>query len=759
VSKIFAKGMLLFLALSITITFTSPKLYAIQNFLGLPSLEELENPNPELASLVYSEDGILLHKFFLKNRTFIPLKSIPLSARYALIATEDVAFYQHWGVDLRRLTLAMGENILKGRTRWQGASTITQQLAKNLYLTQERTVSRKVKEFVTAIELEKTYTKDEILALYLNTVYFGSGAYGIEAAAYTYFGKPASRLTLPESATLIATLKNPTTYSPAKDPSSSASRRNLILSLMEKAKFITPKQAATAQKTPLVLKYTPVNHQGLAPYFTEYIRQTIKPSTMLGSVDLYRDGLSIQTTLDSRMQNYAQQAAAEHLAELQAAFDRSWRWPDPLKNQIIRESERFKSLLEDGLSDREAMAKVKADKAWVNELLESKTRIQVALVAIDPTNGHVKAWVGGNKFSPDDYKYQFDHVWQAKRQPGSTFKPFVYTAAIDKGIPANFQVLNQPLALNSGNGTVWSPRNSDGSSGGMTTLRTALAHSLNQVTVRLAYERLSTSEIISYAKRMGISSPLSSNLSLALGTSEVTPLELAGAFSTFANNGFWNEPVSILKVEDKHNRLLSAYKPNRRFAIDSTTNFVMVSMLKDVITKGTGAAVRARYGFDIEAAGKTGTTQSMRDAWFAGFTPQLVAVVWTGFDDERIRFTSMEYGQGARAALPIWAGFMKRCYSDRSLKLENRYFHIPETVIAVPISGQTNTPSDLLGNNVYIEYYTPKGFKYYQSRPGPLSDEKNNPAEGSSGAGGNDNGALPPQNPVPAVRPKLEDIY
>ena len=751
--------MLLFVAFLITITFTSPKVYAIPNFLGLPSLEELENPNPELASLVYSEDGVLLHKFFLKNRTFIPLKSIPLSARYALIATEDVAFYQHWGVDLRRLTLAMGENILKGRTRWQGASTITQQLAKNLYLTQERTLTRKVKELVTAIELEKTYTKDEILALYLNTVYFGSGAYGIEAAAYTYFGKPASRLTLPESATLIATLKNPTAYNPSKDPSSSVSRRNLILSLMEKAKFITPKQAATAQKTPLVLKYTPVNHQGLAPYFTEYIRQTIKPFTMLGSVDLYRDGLSIQTTLDSRMQNYAQLAAAEHLAELQAAFDRSWRWPEPLKNQIFRESERFKGLLEDGLSDQEAMAKVKADNAWVNELLQSKTRIQVALVAIDPTNGHVKAWVGGNKFSPDDYKYQFDHVWQAKRQPGSTFKPFVYTAAIDKGIPANFQVLDQPLSLDSGNGTVWSPRNSDGSSGGMTTLRTALAHSLNQVTVRLAYERLTSSEIISYAKRMGISSPLAPNLSIALGTSEVTPLELAGAFSTFANNGIWNEPVSILKVEDKHNRLLSAYKPNRRFAIDSTTNFVMVSMLKDVITKGTGAAVRARYGFDIEAAGKTGTTQSMRDAWFAGFTPQLVAVVWTGFDDERIKFTSMEYGQGARAALPIWARFMKHCYSDRSLKLENRYFHIPETVIAVPISGQNNTPSDLLGNNVYVEYYTPKGFKFYQSRPRQSPAGTTNPPEGNSGAPGNDNGVLPPQNLVPAVRPKPEELY
>ena len=757
-NKLVTKAFCFLFAALFAITLPPSQLYAKSSFLGLPSIEELENPNPDLATLVYSEDGVLLHKFFLKNRTFIPLKSIPLSTRNALIATEDVTFYSHWGVDVRRFVLAMGENIIKGRTRWQGASTITQQLAKNLYLSQERTVSRKVKEVITAIELEKTYTKDEILALYLNTVYFGSGAYGIEAAAQTYFNKPAYLLTLPESATLIATLKNPTAYNPAKYPEAAIGRRNLILSLMEKVNFITPQQAAKAKQSHLVLKYMPVNHQGLAPYFTEYIRQTIKTPASLGNVNLFRDGLTIKTTLDSRMQNYAQQAAAAHLTDLQAAFDRSWVWPESLKNQIIMESERFKGLKEEGLSDQKAMARIKADKAWVSELLKEKTRIQVALVAIDPTNGHVKAWVGGNKFSPDDYKYQYDHVWQAKRQPGSTFKPFVYTTAIDKGLPANFEVLDQPLTFTIGN-TVWSPRNSDGSSGGMTTLRSALSQSLNQVTVRLAYEQLTTAEIISYAKRMGITSPLASNLSLVLGTSVVSPLELAGAFSTFANNGIWQEPVSILKVEDKHSRILSEYTPNRRIAIDSTTNFVMVSMLKDVINKGTGAAVRSRYAFNVEAAGKTGTTQSMRDAWFAGFTPQLVAVVWTGFDDERIKFTSMEYGQGARAALPIWAGFMKRCYSDPSLKLQNRYFHIPETIIAVPISGQTNTPADMLNSDAYIEYYTPKGFQYYQSHPVQSTNGKTFPAAGDSTTTDNRNGAPDMQSSYPAQKPKEEKVF
>lgn len=689
--------------------------FSISLLRGMPSIEDLENPNPELASLVYSEDGVLLHKFFLKNRTFVPLKSISKAATSALIATEDVAFYDHWGVDVRRLFLAMGENIIKGRTRWHGASTITQQLAKNLFLTQERTVSRKVKEFFTAIELERTYTKDEILALYLNTVYFGSGAYGIEAASSTYFGKPASQLTIAESATLIGTLKNPTAYDPSKDPVSSMSRRNLIISLMEKEGFITSEQAARSRKTPITLHYTPVSHQGLAPYFTEYIRQTIKPASMLQDINVYKDGLTIQTTLDSRMQRYAQEAVTAELPSLQAAFDRSWRWTEPLKLQMITESARFKEMVDDGTTEEEALAQLKADTPWLNNLLHEKTRIQVALVAVTPSNGHVKAWVGGSNFGPDDYRYQFDHIWQARRQPGSTFKPFVYTAAIDKGIPANFRILDQPLALRSANGGVWSPRNSDGSSGGMTTLRYAISHSLNQVTIRLAYEFLSPTEIISYARRMGITSPLQPNLSIALGTSEVSPLELCGAFATFANNGVWNEPVSILKVQDKNNRIISENSLNSRFAIDPTTNYVMISMLKDVISQGTGVAVKARYGFDMEAAGKTGTTQSMRDAWFAGFTPQLVAVVWTGFDDERIHFTSMEYGQGARAALPIWAEFMKRCYADPALRLENRYFPMPDNVVAVPISGATNTPSDLISSNVYVEYFTPKGFARYQS--------------------------------------------
>jgi penicillin-binding protein 1A len=703
-------GILLFILLG------AGTIFGIDLFRGLPSVEELQNPKPELASLVYSEDGVLLHKFFLKNRTFVPLRSISRWAPAALIATEDVSFYQHWGVDLRRLTIAFGENIIKGRTRWQGASTITQQLAKNLFLTQERTLSRKAKEFITAIEIERTYTKDEILALYLNTVYFGSGAYGIETAAQTYFGKPASQLTIPECATLVATLKNPSAYDPSKDPSSALFRRNLIIGLMEKGEFITHSQAVIAKATPLVLHYTPVSHQGLAPYFTEYLRQTIKSASMLDGVNVYRDGLTIQTTLDSRMQRYAQEAVAEQAALLQAQFDRSWRCSEPLKIMFIKESPRFKEMVtEDGVPEKVALARLRADSAWLNTLMHEKTRVQMALIALDPANGHVKAWVGGTNFGPDDYRYQFDHVWQARRQPGSSFKPFVYTAAIDKGVPANFRILDQPLALNSGNGGVWIARNAEGGSGGMTTLRDALAHSLNQVTIRLAYEFLSPSEIISYAQRMGISSPMQPNLSIALGTSEVSPLELARAYTTFANNGVWNDVLPVLKVLDKNGHVIAEHQPSSHFGIDPATNYIMVTMLKDVIDRGTGVAARARYGLDIEAAGKTGTTQSMRDAWFAGFTPQLVTVVWAGFDDERVHFTSMEYGQGARAALPTWAVFMKKCYSDPATKLENRYFPRPESVIAVPVTVASGDPADEQTQNVYVEYYTQKGYARNQA--------------------------------------------
>ena len=729
---------------AVVIAFVAMFFYVFSLFRTLPSLEELENPNPELASLVYSSDGKLLHKYFLKNRTYVPLSSISAYVPQALIATEDLAFYDHWGFDVRRFVLVIGENLLKGRERWHGASTITQQLAKNLYLTQERTITRKIKEFFTSVELERTYTKDEILALYLNTVYFGSGAYGVEAAAWTYFNKPASSLTLPESAMLVGILKSPRAYDPSRNPENSVNRRNLILALMTKAGFISENELNSARKSKLVLDYTPVTNHGKAPYFTEYIRQTLKPISRQHDINVYSDGLNIYTTLDSRMQRYAQEAVKDHVAWIQERFDKSWKWPEKLKDQIVRETPRYRELLKNGRSAEQALSELQNDTKWLEKLLHDKTRVQIAFVALDPSNGNIKAWVGGSEFSPDKYEYQFDHVWQAKRQPGSTFKPFLYTAAIDKGIPANHRILNQPLAIKTGN-EVWIAKNSDHSSGGLTTLRHALSKSLNQVTVRLMHEFLSPSEVIGYAKKMGIRSKLDPNMSISLGTSEITPLELASAFGTFANNGVWVEPTSIARIEDKFNHTVTEYKPITRTAIDSTTNYVMVSMLQDVVKRGTGVAIPYRYGLNIEAAGKTGTGQNLKDAWYVGFTPQITAAVWAGFDDERINFTSMSYGQGARAALPIWANFMKKCLADSSLGMENRYFHMPETVIAVPVSRSSNRPAELFTDDVYVEYFTPRGFKKYQSGLLKSAEEE--------AAAQTDSGVATPSQPLPVREP------
>ncbi len=729
---------------AVVIAFVAMFFYVFSLFRTLPSLEELENPNPELASLVYSSDGKLLHKYFLKNRTYVPLSSISAYVPQALIATEDLAFYDHWGFDVRRFVLVIGENLLKGRERWHGASTITQQLAKNLYLTQERTITRKIKEFFTSVELERTYTKDEILALYLNTVYFGSGAYGVEAAAWTYFNKPASSLTLPESAMLVGILKSPRAYDPSRNPENSVNRRNLILALMTKAGFISENELNSARKSKLVLDYTPVTNHGKAPYFTEYIRQTLKPISRQHDINVYSDGLNIYTTLDSRMQRYAQEAVKDHVAWIQERFDKSWKWPEKLKDQIIRETPRYRELLKNGRSAEQALSELQNDTKWLEKILHDKTRVQIAFVALDPSNGNIKAWVGGSEFSPDKYEYQFDHVWQAKRQPGSTFKPFLYTAAIDKGIPANHRILNQPLAIKTGN-EVWIAKNSDHSSGGLTTLRHALSKSLNQVTVRLMHEFLSPSEVIGYAKKMGIRSKLDPNMSISLGTSEITPLELASAFGTFANNGVWVEPTSIARIEDKFNHTVTEYKPITRTAIDSTTNYVMVSMLQDVVKRGTGVAIPYLYGLNIEAAGKTGTGQNLKDAWYVGFTPQITAAVWAGFDDERINFTSMSYGQGARAALPIWANFMKKCLADSSLGMENRYFHMPETVIAVPVSRSSNRPAELFTDDVYVEYFTPRGFKKYQSGLLKSAEEE--------AAAQIDSGVATPSQPLPVREP------
>ncbi len=686
----------------------------------LPSLEQLENPKPQLATEVYSYDGVLLTKFFMENRTAVPLDSISPNLINALIATEDVEFYNHWGVNLRRLIIAMVENIGRVATgkRAHGASTITQQLAKNLWLTPARHIKRKVQELMIAIQIERTYTKREILELYLNTVYFGKGAYGAEAAAWTYFAKPASKLTVAESATLVGILKSPEDYNPVDNIQVSKKRRDVILDLMVKAEFLSDVQAVREKAKPIELKFTPVTDRGIAPYFTEYVRQQLKKEAAKFKFDVFRDGLIVTTTLDSRMQAYAEKAYNEHTKFLQEKINKAWNWKSrkglELQEKFIKESERFKKLVEGGISEKQAFEQLKADKQWLDSLLTEKLVVQAAMVAIEPSTGHIKAWVGGRDFE----KYKLDHVWQARRQPGSTFKPFVYTVAIDKGIPPSYQLLNQPIAIQTtinAKDRVWTPKNADNEIGGFTSLRDALKNSLNYVTVRLAQQHVPPEEIIKYAKKMGISSPLRQDLSLALGTSEVTPLELTGAYSTFANGGVHVEPIAILRIDDKFSNTIVSYKTDRWEAISPETNYVMVSMLKAVMDGGTGSAARFRYNFRLEAGGKTGTTQNNADAWFVGVTPQLACGVWTGFDDMRIQYTSMEYGQGSRAALPIWAMFMKACYEDKSLGLKPTYFIKPEKVQGRLVSRKSGRFTESATPDAYVEYFTDASLKRYAS--------------------------------------------
>ncbi|MDX2128671.1 MAG: PBP1A family penicillin-binding protein [Chloroherpetonaceae bacterium] len=683
----------------------------------LPSLEQLENPKPDLASEVYSADGVLLTKYFKINRTAVPMDSISQNVVQALVATEDVEFYDHWGFNLRRFAQTMIENVVLLRRSWKGASTITQQLAKNLYVGDERKVSRKVKELMTAIQIERTYTKREILELYLNTVYFGSGAYGIEAAAWTYFGKPASQLTIGEAASMIGVLKNPARYNPVDQPEIAEGRKSVIIDLMEKAGFITEKVAEAEKRKKLQVYHTPVTDAGIAPYFTEYIRRQVQKELTKEKLDLYRDGLIIYTTLDTRIQAYADSAIKRQLVYLQEQMNKYWKWTgkegDSLIQIFIKEDVKYKELVKSGRSEAEAYKLCKEDKEWLKALQTKKTTVQTAFVAIDPTTGYIKAWTGGRNF--DNYKErEFDRVWQARRQAGSTFKPFVYVGAIDEGIPPNYTFLNQPLAIQTPF-KVWIPENSDLESGGETTLRDAIKNSLNQVTIRLAQKFMSPDKIAQYARRMGIKSPIQMDLSIALGTPSVTPLEMTSAYGTFANNGIHVEPVSVIRIEDKFGNVIYTARPDRSQALEEPANYVMVSMLKGVMDGGTAASARFRYKFYPEAGGKTGTSQNNADAWFVGFTPQLVAGVWTGMDDSRVHFTSMEYGQGGRAALPIWAQFMKDCYDDKALGFQTRYFVRPPQVEARLISKETFQFAPMSASNTYVEFFTPQSLKRYSS--------------------------------------------
>jgi penicillin-binding protein 1A len=660
--------------------------YIVYLAVGLPSLQQLENPTPELATKVYSYDGELLGQFYIKQRAYTPIDSIPKNLINALIATEDRKFYRHWGIDLDRVLKAMVKNILSFRIR-EGASTITQQLARNLYLSQELSITRKIREAITAIQIERTYTKEEILEMYLNIAYFGMSAYGVESASFVYFGKSPSELTLAECALLVGMLRSPARYNPFEYPERAIKIRDVVLKNMLTVGFITEQEYEKARTEPLNLnRGREYIYSGIAPHFLEYIRWQLQKKAEKYGFNIYRDGLVVYTTLDARMQRHAIRAVKEQLAELQQEFDKSWRWDKNLLkvflDKAIKQDPRY--VKADSSEKPKIYAQLLNNNAFVDSVKREATRIQVGFVAIDPQTGYIKAMVGSSNF--EVFKYGLNHVTQIKRQPGSAFKPFVYTVAIDNGYSPAYQLLNQPITIMMANGERWTPSNFDGTFGGKVTLREALKMSINVVAVRVLQELAPINQVIDYAHKMGITTDIPPYESIALGTAEVIPLQLTSAYGVFANEGIYVEPVAILRIEDRFGNVIEEAKPEKTVVISPETAYIITDMLEDAVNSGTGT--RVRQFFHLPCAGKTGTTQDFADAWFIGYTPNLVAGVWLGFDDRRITFGGT-FGQGGRAAAPMWGRFMKYVYDDPDINMPILDFEQPPDVVTATVCAES----------------------------------------------------------------------
>jgi penicillin-binding protein 1A len=692
----------------------------------LPSFRDLENPKSNLATEVISSDGNILGTYFIQNRSNAKYKDLSPNLVNALIATEDVRFYKHSGVDLKG-TFAIIFYSAIGKKK--GSSTITQQLAKNLFPRKKQNIFNigiiKLKEWLTAIKIERNYTKEEIITMYFNTVDFGSNSYGIKAAAKTYFSKTPDKLSIDESALLVGILKGTTVFSPIKNPERAIKRRNVVLEQMEKYGFISEAQLTENTSKELNLQFqSPDHNQGLATYFREYVRQEVtawcKENKKADgeTYDIYRDGLKIYTTIDSRMQAYAEAAVKEHLTYLQAEFYKHWKGKTPwgentdIISTSMRRSDRYQQLKEDGIAESEIKkifdtpikmtlfswaGDIDTTLSPIDSIKYYKWYLRSSFMSMDPHNGAIKAWVGG----PNYEYFKYDQVKMGKRQVGSTFKPFVYTVAMDNGWSPCYEAPNLPIVFEDFDN--WSPKNSDGKQGGMMTLRNGLANSVNLITAFMM-KQVGPQAVVNVAKKMGITSDIPAYPSICLGTADVSLYEMVGAYSTYANKGVWTEPVYISRIEDKNGNVLYEKIPRKVDALSEQTAYLMLYMLRGVIDKGTGLRLRGpRYRFTNPIAGKTGTTQENSDGWFIGITPDLVSGVWTGAEDRSVHFRSTNLGEGANTALPIWALYMKKVYADATLKISKGDFTPPAGGLDVEIdcdkfkkqsSGATNPSLD-----------------------------------------------------------------
>ncbi len=703
-------------------------------FGSLPDETSLENPEKNLATEIVGSDGVVLGKFYKENRTPVDFEELPDHLVNALLATEDIRFYDHSGIDAKGLARAMAYLGTNG-----GASTISQQLAKQLFTDGGASRNKfargmqKIKEMVIATRLERRYSKDEIITMYFNTYDFLNQAIGIESASNIYFDKPPKDLNTVESAMLVGMFKNSSLYNPLRNPEGVRNRRNVVLRQMYKYDFISEQVKDSLQATPLEFDYTPQGHnEGIATYFREYARAFMQewieenPKSDGNKYNIYSDGLKVFTTIDSKMQKYAEDAVDQHMSNLQNEFneqneknkiapfrDVTEEEVDRIFDNAMRRSDRWRELAKQGKKDKEIIASFKKKTkmkifAWGGDIdttmtpMDSiryyKSFLQASMMSMTPQTGEIKAWVGGI-----DYKhFKYDMVKTGKRQVGSTFKPFLYATAIDQMHMSPCDTLaNVPFCIPAGaqgNTLDWCPKNASDDYGDMITLRDALAKSINTISAKLMY-RVGPKPVVELVRKMGMDTKdIVEVPSLALGTADLSLYEMVGAYSTFANEGVYIKPAVITRIEDKNGTVLYQNIPQAKDVISSETAYVTVSLMEGVTQSGSGSRLRHRgrtsgaykstvtgypYEFKNSIAGKTGTTQNNSDGWFMGMVPNLVTGVWVGGEDRSVHFGTTSYGQGATMALPIWALYMKQCYANKKLDISDSSFNKPSKMSIV----------------------------------------------------------------------------
>ena len=711
-------------------------------FAEIPSFEELEHPDNKLATQVIAENGEVLTTFHIENRTYVSYEELSPYLVAAAVATEDARFYEHSGIDMKSLARVLVKTILMQDSSQGGGSTITQQLAKTLYPRRQVNsripgwsavvmVQTKLKEWITAVKLERDYTKNEIMDMYLNSIFFGSGAYGVKAASETFFSKEPADLTVEEAALLVGMVNKPTRYNPVLNPDYSLQRRNFVLGQMERNGYLTEAERDSLCNKPIQLQYQVLDHNaGLAPYFRDMLRRDMnaeKPERSEyqyaedyaqdslrwredpiygwlnknrkpdgSSYDLDRDGLRIYTTINYKMQQYAEEAVDEYLGgHLQHLFDQEVRWKrnkpfansvddktaEMLMQQARRWSDRYRLQHRAGKSDAEIYAQFSEparmrvfawnDKGYVDTTMTPddsiryyKSILRCGFVAIEPGTGHVKAYVGG----PDYRYFKYDNVSQGKRQIGSTVKPFLYTLAMQEGMTPCDKVVNLPQTFVLYDGTTWTPRSTDRAEyiGQTVTLRWGLSRSSNNISAYLMKE-FGPSALAAMMRQMGISTHIDEVYSLCVGPAEVNVFDMVSAYNTFPSHGTYVYPQYVTRITDSEGVEIGRYSTRKREAISEQTAYLMVDLMKAVINEGTGTRLRSVYGLKGEIAGKTGTTNDNSDGWFIGYTPNITAGVWVGGEDRQVHFNSLALGSGSNMSLPIWGIWMKKCLADPTI--------------------------------------------------------------------------------------------